>query len=422
MSWDGPRSIRRQNLLLFVWLRWAAILGQAMAVLLVHFGLRMPLPIWEIGGLLVFLVAANLIAAWRLRQPRQELARALLADLLVDVAALTAMLYLTGGATNPFTGLFILQAVVAAFLLPPVSAGVVFVATVAAQLWLLGHGLPLPLPVRHAGSPSTMDLHLQGMFLSYFFSSALAVLFVLGIRDNLRQRDARLARQTQQIEEEKVVLRLGLMAATAAHDLGTPLTSLAVILDDWADLGLPPPDRQKAQIALMQEAVTTCRERISHMLHSAGQARVEEARAIDPGPLLARIAADWGRRHPEVPVLLQDVRQAGGRVLSDILLERAVTNLLDNAREAGAKTLTMRLGDEGPGILIAVEDDGPGFPVPVLRGEIADAAPGDLASHGLGLFLVRSVLRRMGGGLMLENRAEGGARATIRLPRLAADA
>lgn len=424
---DSPQALRirrraeLQNLELFVWLRWTAIAGQTASVLFVNFGLKIALPLWHIMALLLFLAAANLLAAWRLRQPQGVAARAVLADLLVDVAALTLMLYLTGGATNPFTGLFILQSVVAAFLLAPIEAGVVFVATVAAQFWLLNHGLPLDMPMRHDSGPNQFDLHLQGMFLSFFFSSALAVLFILGIRDNLRQRDARLERQAIQMEEEKVVLRLGLLAGTAAHDLGTPLTSIAVILDDWADLGLPPPEGQRAQIALMQEAVASCRERISHMLRAAGQTRLEEAQAIDLGQLLARIVEGWGRRNPGLTVATHDLRAAGGQVLSDILLERAVENLLDNAREAGARAVTIRISDTGGGFDIEVDDDGPGFPEPVLRGERAEATADDLASHGLGLFLVRSVLRRMGGALALENRAEGGARAVIRLPGIARD-
>ncbi|NBZ89489.1 ATP-binding protein [Stagnihabitans tardus] len=401
------------NLRLLVWMRWFAIAGMTIAVTFVHAALQITLPIWPIAGLLVFLVAVNLVAAWRLRRPGGALSRAVVADLMVDVGALTLILYWTGGGTNPFNGLFILQAIVAAFLLPPIQAGVIFIATVVAQLWLLNNGLPIDLPMHHShAGPSAFDLHLQGMFLSFFFSAALAVLFILGIKDNLASRDARLERLARQIEEEKVVLRLGLMAGTAAHDLGTPLSSLAVILDDWVDLGLPPPDRQMRQIAAMQTAVATCRERISHMLTVGGRPRLDEAHGADPVALVREVAEDWAGG---TPVTIRDDRPGpGGVVLADVLLTRALANLFDNAREAGAKAITVAVRDAGAQTLIVVQDDGCGFPQAILQG--AEPEPGP---HGLGLFLVRSALRRMGGGLSLANRPEGGAEVTLHLPRIA---
>jgi two-component system sensor histidine kinase RegB len=255
------RRAEQRNLKLLVWLRWLAISGQMLAVIFTHYVLKVPLPMQQILLLLGFLVVVNLVAAWRAWRPGKLLPNAILGDLLLDVSALTALLFLTGGATNPFTGLFMLQAIVAAILLRPWEAITIFVATVAAQFWLLGNGLPLNMPGTHhmghgAAGPSHFDLHLQGMFLSFFLSGSLAVMFILGIRSNLARRDRQMTRMTRQMEEETVVLRLGLMAGTAAHDLGTPLTNLAVILDDWVDLGPPPQEELRKQALLMQEA--TC--------------------------------------------------------------------------------------------------------------------------------------------------------------------
>lgn len=412
----------RRNLRLLVRLRWFALAGQAAAVVLTHYGLGIAVPVWPLAAVLAVLTAINVVAALRLRRPGPVPVQALTADVLADVAGLTLVLYLTGGAMNPFSGLFMLQAIVGAFLLPPLEAGAVFCATVAAQFWLLGHGLPLDLPMAHDGGPGGLDLHLQGMFLSFFLSGALAVWFILGIRENLRQRDAALAELSHQIGQEAVVLRLGLMAGSAAHDLGTPLTSLAVLLDDWAEFGPPQGAELQRQAALMQEAVTTCRESLSQMLRSAGQARLEAAGRRDAAAFAAEVAADWQRGHPGVAVVLEDRRAGPAPVLADLLLRRALANLLDNAREAGAGRITLTLDEAGPMVALAVADDGPGFPPEVLAGT------GPLATHddparlrGLGLLLAQSALRRLGGRLVLENPAGGGARATILLPVLAAD-
>lgn len=421
------RRAEQRNLKLLVWLRWLAISGQMLAVIFTHHVLKVPLPMQQILLLLGFLVVVNLVAAWRAWRPGKLLSNAILGDLLVDVAALTVLLFLTGGATNPFTGLFILQAIVAAILLRPWEAITIFVATVGAQFWLLGNGLPLNMPGTHhmghgAAGPSHFDLHLQGMFLSFFLSGSLAVMFILGIRSNLAQRDRQMARMTRQMEEEAVVLRLGLMAGTAAHDLGTPLTNLAVILDDWVDLGPPPEAELRKQALLMQEAVITCRESISHMLRSAGQNRLESSRPVDAAAFAGPLAEAWSATHPDVTLMLKDQRKSGGAVLADILLERALENLFDNAREAGATALTLVLADTGAALTLCVEDNGPGFPVPVLEGRAAhdSAAPGERQrqGHGLGLLLVQSVVRRLNGELSLSNLPGGGARACITLPAL----
>lgn len=419
------RGTERRNLRLLVRLRWLALTAQTGAILLTHYGLGIPLPVLNLAGVLAMLTAVNLVATLRLRRAGGVPVQALTADILVDVTGLTLLLWLTGGASNPFSGLFMLQAIVAAFLLPPIEAGVVFCATVAAQFWLLGHGLPLALPMSHDGTPGRFDLHLQGMFLSFFLSAALAVWFILGIRENLRQRDATLAALARQIEEEAIVLRLGLMAGSAAHDLGTPLTSLAVLLDDWNDFGPPEGEELHRQTALMQEAVASCRASLSQMLKAGGQARLEAAGPCDAAAFAAGVAQDWQRGQTGLTVTLDDRRDHPAAILADVLLRRSLANLLDNAREAGATRATLTIATAGatPGAMVSlsVTDNGPGFPPQVLSGAATLGDHEDPARlRGLGLLLAQSALRRLGGGLSLENPPEGGARATITLPGLPA--
>lgn len=417
------RRAEALNLWLLVWLRWFAVAGMLVAVVFTHVLLEIRLPLVEIGFLLSLVVAVNLQAAWRLRRTDGRPARAVVGDLIFDVVALAVLLYLTGGGQNPFTGLFILQAVIAAFLLRPIEAGITFVVTVAAQLWLLSHGRSIDIPLTHGhGGGYAVDLHMQGMFLSFFFSAALAVLFIIGIRDNLRQRDDRLERIARQIEEEKVVMRLGLLAGTAAHDISTPLTNLAVILDDWLEFGLPDPDEQKRQIALMQEAVSTCREGLTQMLAMGGRNRLEDAHAVDPMHLLEDVGSIWRARYPEMALNFEDRRRYSGKILADLLLTKALANLLDNAREAGGRNITISVEEQGKALAIRIRDDGCGFPEVVLLGDVHGngVKPVPHRSHGLGLILVRSALRRMGGELRLSNRDSGGAEATVLLP-LAAD-
>lgn len=410
-------SAEVNNLRLLVWLRWCAIVGICTAVAsgMLYFGIR--LPVGEISALLAALAVINLFAIVRWHRLGWALRRVVVTDLLADVVVLALILYLTGGAENPFTGLFILQAIVAAALLPTIEALVVVVATIAAQVWLLQGGWPLALPMIIDPDTGRMfNLHLQGMVLSFIVTSLLAMLFIVGLRANLRRRDAQIAALNAQIEEEHTILRLGLMAAKAAHDLSTPLTRIAVMLEDWAEFGPPQADRLPAELTQMQEAIATCRARITAMLAMAGHQRLEEAQAEDPAALLARVLSDTATGPSELDVTVTDRRRRPSRMLSDVLIEGALVNLLANAREAEARQVAVTLDEEDRSLVIRLADDGPGFPAPMLADQ-------GVASGGVGLLLVRAALRRVGGSMALANRAEGnGAVVTLKMPLVAADA
>lgn len=406
----APISIERSNLALLVRLRWVAIAGQAMAIGAAHFGLGIDLPLVQMMSVLALLVAVNLWARWRSVGPKPVTLRLLTAEILTDVLALTLLLYLSGGATNPFAGLFILQDIIAIVLLPPVEAGVVLGVSLFAGAALLGLGQPMPLP---------RALTLVGSYLSFVVSASLAAWFIMGIRRNLRRRDEELAAAKVQIDEEAMVLRIGLMASTAAHDLGTPLTNLAVILDDWSDLGLPPADEMKRQASLMQESVAACRETISRMLQAAGAARLDAAGALDAAAFAVSVADSWRIGHSGVALTVEDQRKRPCRIIADVLLRRALLNLLDNATEAGSTAIHITVANAGLRVEIAVCDNGPGFPAGLLASGPGAFQSGHTgASRGLGLFLVQSVLRRLNGELRLSNTATG-AKAAIMLPFIA---
>ncbi len=407
----APTSIERSNLALLVRLRWVAIAGQAMAIGAARLGLGIALPLVQMMAVLALLVGVNLWARYRSTGPRPVTLRLLTAEILSDVLALTVLLYLSGGATNPFAGLFILQDLIAIVLLPPLEAGIVVGVSLMAAAGLLGLGQPMALP---------QNLTRVGNYLSFGISAVLAAWFIMGIRRNLARRDVELAAAKAQIDEEAMVLRIGLMASTAAHDLGTPLTNLAVILDDWADLGLPAEAEVKQQAALMQEAVAVCRETISRLLQAAGAARLEAAGALDAAAFAGSVAESWRVTHPQVAVLVDDQRKHPGRIIADVLLRRALLNLLDNAAEAGSTIIRVAVSDAGLRVEIAVCDNGPGFPAVLLAsGPGAFHSGHSGASRGLGLFLVQSVLRRVNGELRLANIDGGGAKAAIVLPFIA---
>ncbi|MFG1296583.1 ATP-binding protein [Xanthobacter variabilis] len=412
---DADASCR--NLRLLITLRWVAVAGQVLAIAVVQLWLGIALPVMEMGLVILLLMGLNLISIRRCTCPRQVSDVELCAELLADVAALTIQLYLSGGATNPFISLYLLQVILGAVLLSPRATWVIVGVASACFVALMWFYRPLPMPGFHSGELVT-DLHTQGMFLCFLLASALVVLFVTRINQNLRRRDARLAELRQRAAEEEHVVRMGLLASGAAHELGTPLSTLAVILNDWRHM---PKFRDDAELTEeldeMQAALARCKTIVSHILIAAGETRGEDARRCTLSAFVDDMVDRWtdSRRPPALDYRNTLVSQV--EIASDSVIEQALFNVFDNALEASRAKVGIEALLEGDDLVVRVTDDGPGFSEAALARfgtpyQSSKAGPG----RGLGLFLAVNVLRKLGGAIHASNQTEGGARVELKLP------
>ena len=184
----------RKNLRLLIMLRWLAVGGQIAAIAIVHTWFGITLPLFEMGCVILFLVGLNLVSLIRSRGQRAITNSELFVELLFDVGALTAQLYLSGGATNPFISLFLLQVILGAVLLQQLASWTLVAITSFCFVWLMTFhrkmGLSMHAHMHDEGQSSFFDLHIQGMFICYLLAAVLVVLFVTQINRNLRDRDA----------------------------------------------------------------------------------------------------------------------------------------------------------------------------------------------------------------------------------------
>ena len=184
-----PQDAARRNLLLLILLRWLAVGGQLATILVVEFGMGIRLPLAPMLTTLAGLVVLNLVQLATARFPVTN--AELLGALLIDVAALGVQLALSGGATNPFVTLFLLQVVLGAVLLEAWSSWLLVAVTSAAFALLAFVHRPLPLPPEFASRLSVP--YMLGSWFNFTLAAVLAVLFVTRGAANLRQRDAHLA-------------------------------------------------------------------------------------------------------------------------------------------------------------------------------------------------------------------------------------
>lgn len=406
----------RKNMLLLIQLRWIAAAGQLFTIMIVHYGMGIRLPL--LAMMIVPVAATGLnIGSLAVLRSRQTVANAeLLLALLFDVVALTIQLYLSGGATNPFIYLYLLQVVLGAILLDTLSAwAIVFVTSIFAAI-LAKFYWPLVLP--SALAESLFDMHIIGAWICFALIAVLLVVFVARINRNLQARDARLADMRQRAAEEDHIVRMGLLASGAAHELGTPLSSLAVILNDWKRMpALAAQPGIIGEIEEMQVAVQRCKTILSGILLSSGEARGEAPTIISIRIFLDYIVKEWSVAHSGVEVDYDNSADAGLEIVADPVLKQVIYNVLDNASEASPDWISLSVDQQGHFLRLVVRDDGPGFAPGMLEnlGKPYQSSKGKQGG-GLGLFLVLNVMRKLGGEVTAENGITGGAIVTLLFP------
>ncbi|HYG32346.1 MAG TPA: ATP-binding protein [Methylophilaceae bacterium] len=405
-----------ENMLQLVELRWLAVIGQVITIYVVSVVLGIALPLPQMLTVLGCLVIFNLFCQLRWREPREVANSELFLALLVDVASLTAQLYFSGGTANPFAFLFLLQVILGAVLLKTWATWTIVAVTCASLACLSLFYLPLPLPVDHnSGFPS---LYVQGLLICFALNAALLVIFISRITRNLRMRDDQLADLRQRSTEEEHIVRMGLLASGAAHELGTPLATLSVILGDWRHMPefKRNPELQE-EIAEMQSQLQRCKRIVSGILLSAGEARGESSTKTMLATFLDELAEEW---HTGRAVARFDY---DNRIVSDVpvafdtVLKQTIFNMLDNAHEASPQWLSLTAQLEEHTLIVEVTDAGHGFNEDMLTqlGRPYQSSKGREGS-GLGLFLAVNVARTLGGTLTAHNRPEGGAAVKLSLP------
>lgn len=406
----------RKNMLQLIQLRWIAVVGQITTVLVVEYWLDVALPLAAMAMVGAALVALNVVSLARLRTRMTATNAELFVALAFDAAALTAQLYLSGGATNPFAFLFLLHVMLSALLLEAWSTWAIVAITVAGFSFLTMNYQPLALP--EGRGPDLFRLHIAGMLVCFMLNAGLLVVFVARISRNLKERDVRLATLRQYAAEEDHIVRMGLLASGAAHELGTPLATIDVILNDWRRMPALTKDPERAaEIDDMLAEIRRCKSIVSGILLSAGEARGEELQVTTVRGFLRDIVEDRRAARVVGRIDFEDSFGEDVSILSDSALKQVIGNVIDNAIDASPEWVGVAARREGSTLKLVVSDSGPGFTAETLSGfgrpySSTKGRPGG----GLGLFLVVNVLRKLGGAATAANRPEGGALVTLTLP------
>ncbi len=395
-----------------VLLRWWTIAGQLAAIAFAHWVVGAYLRLAPMLAAVSMLAVFNTVTALHLRQRHSVSSRELFAQLCVDFSALTVLLYFSGGAGNPLASLYLLPIAFAAVILPPPLAWVLALIGVGLYSLLTVYRVPLTV----ADYLRANALHLFGMWFTYALSALVIVWFLVQMTASIRRRDRELAQAREQALRYERIVALGSLAAGAAHELGTPLGTLAILVEELLD---DPATResQRASLLTMQDELVRCKRSITSLAARAGEARAEGGRPLGLDQWLQECVDAW-RRSPRavaIDLLLEGPRPAP-RVLTETTIEQAWRNLLDNAAKASSAPIACHCHWDGQELSMRIRDQGPGFPLDVIAAAGRSFLATGHAGTGIGLFLAFSAIERHGGSIELVNPPEGGAEVRLRLP------
>jgi two-component system sensor histidine kinase RegB len=399
----------RVNLGHLFWLRSLAIIGQLVTIAVVQnfVGVHLPLPamLLVIGMETVF----NGLTWLRVSRQRPESNLELFGQLWVDLGALSALLFLSGGTTNPFVSLYLPSLAIAAAVLPWHLMLWLAAFAVACYAVLGFDSVPLNLD-----NPANLfEYYRAGMWVNFTVSVGLIAWFVARMSRALRQRDAALGDAQQRLLRDERAVALGVQAATVAHEIGTPLSTIAMLSEELRE-GLAP---YTADLELLEQQMTLCTSALARL-----RSRASTPGSRQPvGEWLESFAQQWRLRHPHVNFERLGTPPAEADLDDTVAVSQILTILLDNAARASRDhvTLAATLSQQDERIEFEVCDAGQGIPAS-LRGSLG-AMPVDSTQggHGVGLYLAFSAAARLGGSIELTDVKETrprGTRAVLRLP------
>jgi len=415
----APGRVRVRTL---VFTRWIAVVGQVVTLLTVSEGLgapvSMPLAMAAVGcsaALNVWVSLRRGLNGWH-----SDAEAALF--LAYDVLQLSALLYLTGGLQNPFSVLVVAPIAISASTLSAGSTLALVLLAFGCLSLLVPLHLPLPWP---GGGLALPPVYVMGMWTALTLGMAFVAFYAWRVAEEARRMSDALAATQLALAREQEMSSLGGLAAAAAHELGTPLGTIALVAKELASELADDPELAE-DVKLLNSQAVRCRDILARLARNP-QEQAEASLATAKFGALVMAAAEPHRREGKRLFLerLPSDGSAEPTLRRSPELLQGLANLIDNAMDFARAEVRLRAAWDREEVRLEIADDGPGFALEVLGllGEPYVSTRRGRGGMGLGVFISKTLLERTGAALSFRNLRRGrGAAVAIAWPRASIEA
>lgn len=431
MPQTSAGTAAHQNLRTLCMIRLIPFSGQTLAVGYFYLSGELVLPWGRLSLLLAVFAAVIALSWWRALSPRPIDDREFFTQLVIDVSLLSLLLYHTGGATNPFVSYYLVPIIIAAITLPrPLTILIslsCLLAYTALMFWHvtvpdLAPAGPGPGHGSHGGDlASALNIHVIGMWVNFAASALLIIWFVTRMAETIKIGQQALLRQqaaaTERQLEDEQLLAVATLAASAAHDLGTPLNTVRLIVDDWRrDTRPAAATDHREDLDTIATQVERCQNTLKKLGDTARAFSHQEGFRTTARHYFTELVDRWLLMRPDASARCRIVGDDTVAVHFHPSLSASIHNILNNAADASPASVEIDIHWNTVSATLAIRDHGSGIDPQRLSAAnmLADSDKTD--GLGLGLFLSRSILARHGATISLAPQAEGGTLATIHLP------
>ena len=398
-------------------LRSLFIVVQIVATFIAVFYMRLDLPLTPILLEFITLSAFNVYVWVRLKRYDDASDNEIFKHLLVDVAALTIVLYFTGGASNPFITLFIFPLIISVTVMPARFSWMFAAITFIAYTFLMFQYQPLDMMHAEHKMGSDFNTHIMGMWMAFALSAGLVAHFVAKMGNTIRSQQDLLVKAKEDALRDRQIIELGTLAASTAHELGTPLGTMNLLVTELKKEIRDVPDQVTKDLDSLKSQIDRCKDALSNLSASAGAINISEGTITTVAEYLENVLLAWQSVRPDVELQTHwNGTDTQANILDDTTLTQAIMNILDNAADVSPLDIEWDADWDGKQLVMEIRDRGHGLSEDIKHKLGKSPVSQKEQGLGLGLFLSHTIIERFGGSVNLSNREGGGMTTRIIVP------
>lgn len=394
-----------ENFRYLLLIRLFSLTGIVMVFVYLNLFTSSSLPLRQISVIILIALIVTVISWANFKKRNNVSMKNFFIQLLFDIITLSLLVYCSGGAANPLISLFVIPVIFSASSLPRRYTWALTLLTISSYTLLMFYQVPLN---NHHHHDETVNLHLWGMWYGFILSVCLITYFVSRISTNLRKQQQLLAEVREASLRDEQIVALGTLAANTAHELGTPLSTIAILTNEIEHEYSAKNSELAENLSLLKSQISRCKTIISEMTKDAGEIQADSGKKMPLKEYLLEIIDDWESGLADIEVIKKFSDDDSPCIVIDRSLSYAITNILMNSTHASPTKIIIESKWNQYEFDITIKDNGNGIDQNILKqlGTTIVSGSGIEKGMGIGLFLSKTTIERFSGILLIDSNSK----------------